>query len=119
MVDPIYPGRMVALTNPSWTVDRDPSTGQSPEQITAYYRNAKPGDVAVIRETQYGMLRFIVTTIKDVNPRRGRVYLAQEASWGGCAFYAKSGKNCWSPDRAIEPSRADHHPSEGRHDVRP
>jgi hypothetical protein len=42
------------------------------------------------------MLGFIPTTI-TVNPKLGRVYTAEEAPFGGKAWYAKSGKNCYSP----------------------
>jgi hypothetical protein len=75
----------------------DPSADQTPEQITAYYRNAQIGDAAAIRQTQYDNLNFKVTRIEDVNRKSGRVYLSAEADWGGVAFFVKSGKNCSSP----------------------
>jgi hypothetical protein len=77
----------------------DPSGSQTEEQIATYYRNAKAGDVAVIRETYARRLWFIVTAIEDVNPKRGRIYLkdAPGSGYGGTAFYAKSGKNCYAP----------------------
>jgi hypothetical protein len=77
----------------------DPSAGQTPAEIETYYRNAKEGDPALIRYT-YGsaaMLGFIPTTITGTNPKLGRVYTAEEAPFGGKAWYAKSGKNCYSP----------------------
>jgi hypothetical protein len=38
--------------------DDDPSKAQTAQAINAYYRNAKSGDDAVIRETCSGYLRF-------------------------------------------------------------
>ena len=81
----------------------DPSSDQTPEQITAYYRSLKSGDAAAIRQTQYDTLNFKVTTIDGVNTKSGRVYLADAADWGGVAFFVKSGKNCFSPTGAISP----------------
>lgn len=77
----------------------DPSAGQAQEQIASYYRNAKVGDVAVIRETYARHLWFVVTTVDGANPKIGRVYLkdAPKSGYGGVAFYMKSGKNCYSP----------------------
>lgn len=72
----------------------DPSYGQTKEQIEAYYRNVQIGDVAIIRNTQGGILEFKITTITGTNPKIGRVYLAHAAPWGGNAFYMKHGKNC-------------------------
>jgi hypothetical protein len=75
----------------------DPSADQTPEQITSYYRGVQIGDAAAIRQTQFGYLRFKITTIDGVNTKAGRVYLADAADWGGVAFFVKSGKNCFSP----------------------
>src|SRR5258708_1234923 len=75
----------------------DPSSDQTPEQITAYYRNVQIGDAAAIRQTQYDSLNFKVTTIEGVNKKSGRVYLSAEADWPGVAFFVKSGKTCDSP----------------------
>ena len=83
----------------------DPSIGQTVEAISEHYRNAKPGDVAVIRETYRGYLSFRYTSVNEVKPPR--VYLAHEAEWGGSAFYLASGKNCRSPKgqaRLVVPS---------------
>jgi hypothetical protein len=49
----------------------------------------------VIRETYGGFLRFRLTKINAI--KGPRVYLADEAPYGGSAFYLKSGKNCRSP----------------------
>ncbi|GAB9179499.1 hypothetical protein [Bradyrhizobium diazoefficiens] len=77
----------------------DPSATQTQEQIAEHYRNAKEGDVAVIRETYATRLWFIVTKITGTNPKAGRVYLehAPSSGYGGRAFYMKSGRNCFAP----------------------
>jgi hypothetical protein len=77
----------------------DPSASQTPTEIEAFYRNVKEGDPALIRDTYGagGMLSFIQTIITRTNPKLGRVYTAECAPFGGKAWYAKSGKNCYSP----------------------
>ena len=75
----------------------DPSSSQTLAQIARYYQNAKPGERAAIRQTQYGLLRFKITEIASINPSLGRIYLKQGAEWGGSAYYRKTGKNCYSP----------------------
>lgn len=54
--------------------------------------------VAVIRQTYANRLFFIVSRVTGKNGK-GRVYLADEpaSGYGGCAFWIKSGKNCFSP----------------------
>jgi hypothetical protein len=54
-------------------------------------------DLAAIRATQGHFLGFKIDKINDVNPKRGRVYLETGDSWGGRAYYAKSGKSCFHP----------------------
>jgi len=73
----------------------DPSNTQTADTISAHYRNAKVGDVAVIRETYVRSLNFRLTTIDAIKGRF--VYLADKPSYGGPAFYLSSGKNCRSP----------------------
>ncbi|MCF8476496.1 MAG: hypothetical protein K9G60_05670 [Pseudolabrys sp.] len=76
----------------------DPSSSQTPDDISAYYQNADIGDPAVIKQTQFGFLRFKVTEIDNINPKNGRLYLKEGASdWGGSAYYRKSGKSCYAP----------------------
>jgi hypothetical protein len=76
----------------------DPSVDQTEEQIRKYYTSANEGDVAVIRQTYANHLFFIVSKVTGKNGK-GRVYLADEpaSGYGGCAFWIKSGKNCFSP----------------------
>lgn len=69
-----------------------PCAYQTAEDIAAYYKAADVGAVAVVRNTQYHMLEYIVTEIEGMNPRLGRVYVR-----GAGAFYAKSGRNCFHP----------------------
>jgi|SRR5215203_2762021 len=78
----------------------DPSGSQTEHEIASYYRNAKAGDAAVIRQTYARRLWFIVSKISGTNPKRGRVYLedAPGSGYGGKAFYMKSGKNCFAPN---------------------
>jgi 2',3'-cyclic-nucleotide 2'-phosphodiesterase (5'-nucleotidase family) len=75
----------------------DPSNTQTADTISAHYRNAKVGDLAVIRETYGGSLNFRQTKIEAINGPR--VYLTDDDPYGyaGPAFYLKSGKNCRSP----------------------
>lgn len=69
-----------------------PCAHQTEADIANYYRSAKVGDVAVVRETQAHLLVYSVTTVEGLNPSRGRVYVKQHG-----AFYMKSGKNCFHP----------------------
>jgi hypothetical protein len=71
---------------------RSPCVAQTPADIEAYYRNAKIGDPAAVRHTQYGLLQYDITDIEGVNSQRGRVYVRAAG-----AFYMKHGKNCWHP----------------------
>jgi hypothetical protein len=73
----------------------DPSNTQTADTISTHYRNAKVGDIAVIRETYDGFLNFRLTKIDAIKGRC--VYLADGAPYGGPAFYLASGKNCISP----------------------
>lgn len=69
-----------------------PCAGQTAEEIAAYYRSAKVGAVAVVRKTQYHLVKYDVTEVEDTNPARGRTYIR-----GAGAFYMESGKNCFHP----------------------
>lgn len=76
----------------------DPSNEQTAEEIANYYSAAKIGALAAIRQTQYGLLRIKITTIDNIKPKLGRLYLTNGASdWGGAAFYRKTGKSCFAP----------------------
>lgn len=78
-----------------------PCNTQTPEQVEAYYRNVKPGDVAMIRDTQGNIFGYRVDKITDTNPKLGRVYIEKGDAWGGRAYYAKNGKSCMSPTGQI------------------
>ena len=69
-----------------------PCAYQTADDIAEYYKAAEVGAVAVVRNTQYHMLEYMVTEIEGTNPRLGRVYVR-----GSGAFYAKSGRNCFHP----------------------
>jgi environmental stress-induced protein Ves len=69
-----------------------PCAYQTEEEIAAYYRAAKIGDVVVVRQTQHHTLVYKVEEVEGVNPRSGRVYVSQYG-----AFYMKHGKNCFHP----------------------
>lgn len=73
----------------------DPSSSQTVEMICEYYRAAKIGDAAAIRQTHGSMLYFRMTQIENI--KGPRLYLKVAADYGGVAFYIKSGKNCRSP----------------------
>jgi hypothetical protein len=78
-----------------------PCNDQTQTQVESYYRNVKPCDVAVIRDTQGNIFGYRIDKITDTNPKRGRVYLEKGDSWGGRAYYAKNGKSCMSPTGQI------------------
>jgi hypothetical protein len=81
----------------------DPSNTQTADTISAYYRNAKVGDIAVIRETYGGFLNFRLTEIDAI--KGPRVYLADEPLYGGPATL-RAGKTVVAlPDRPISLSR--------------
>ncbi len=84
-----------AISHAQRRPEDDPSNTQTADTISAHYRNAKVGDIAVIRETYGGFLSFRLTKIEAI--KGPRVYLADGAPFGGVAFYLKSGKNCRSP----------------------
>lgn len=69
-----------------------PCIDQILEEVAGYYRSAPLGASAVVRETQYGLLRYHVAKIVGSKPECGRVYVS---NFG--AFYMKSGKNCFHP----------------------
>jgi hypothetical protein len=75
----------------------DPSHGQTAEEIERYYRNVKIGDLAAIRSAQYGRLEIKITTVSDINPQIGRIYLSDAVVWGGVAYFMESGKSCYAP----------------------
>jgi hypothetical protein len=70
-----------------------PCEGQTPEQIKEWIETkAKPGDVAVVRTSQGGMLQYRLREIESINePTKGRVYLK-----GMDSFYL-DGRNCYHP----------------------
>lgn len=74
-----------------------PDNDQTADQLAAYYRNVKSGDVAVMRCTQGHILEYKIDKISDTKPRLGRVYLEQGEGFGGRAYYAKTGKSCYQP----------------------
>jgi hypothetical protein len=70
---------------------RSPCVDQSAADVEAYYRNVQPGDRAAVRHTQDGILRYDILSIREVNPRIGRIYLSLGA------FFMKSGKKYSAP----------------------
>jgi hypothetical protein len=87
-----------ALRGPPRQPRNDPSADQTAEEIAAYYQNAKIGDRAAIRQSQYRLLRFTLDEIENIKPKIGRLYLRKGSpDWGGSAFYRKSGKSCFAP----------------------
>ena len=75
----------------------DPSAEQTDDQVRDYYMNAKAGDAAAIRQTQFHTLIFTITEIDRINEKIGRLYVKQGATWGGAAYYRKTGKRCFAP----------------------
>jgi hypothetical protein len=72
-----------------------PCENQTVDEIAAYYKKAKAGDCAVIRDTRFNHLEYTMTTVERVDPKTGRVYVKAASSCA--AFHAKSGKNCFHP----------------------
>jgi hypothetical protein len=77
--------------------DPDPSVRQTPEQIEAYYLNAKTGDRAVVWYEDDGRLRLETAEIDNVNPRLGRLYIPRRPSIPGSSFYRRTGASCFRP----------------------
>lgn len=75
---------------------RDPSHGQTAEEIERYYRNVKIGDLAAIRSSQYGRLEIKITTVSNINPDAGSIHLNDDAVWGGVAYSVESGKSYYA-----------------------
>jgi hypothetical protein len=74
----------------------DPSHGQTAEEIELYYRNVKIGDLAAIRNSQYGRLEIKITTVIKVDPKIGSIHLDDDAVWGGVAYSVESGKSYYA-----------------------
>lgn len=75
----------------------DPSHGQTAEELESYYRNVKEGDLAATRSAQHGRLEIKITTVSEIKPEIGRVYLTDDVVWTGAAFCMKSGKSWYAP----------------------
>ncbi|WP_170416198.1 hypothetical protein [Ruegeria atlantica] len=75
----------------------DPSSTQTKYEIEQYLRSVNEGDEVVIRSTQGGLLDLKVTKVTGTKPSAGRLYTEHSGGWGGTAWYAKSGKNCYAP----------------------
>lgn len=75
---------------------RDPSHGQTAEEIERYYRNVKIGDLAAIRSSQYGRLEIKITTVSNINPEAGSIHLNDDAVWGGVAYSVGNGKSYYA-----------------------
>ncbi|MCZ0734510.1 hypothetical protein [Phreatobacter sp. AB_2022a] len=73
-----------------------PCVDQTEDDISAYYRAAAEGDVAVVRQGYGGMTTYFVGKITGKNARAGRVYVDCRHG-GGSAFYMKHGRNCFHP----------------------
>lgn len=70
--------------------DKWPCADQTAEQVESYYRGVAPGDPVCVRETQYGILRYYMTTVERIG-HQGRIYPV-----GFHSFWPK-GANCWEP----------------------
>lgn len=75
---------------------RDPSYGQTAEEIQRYYRNVKIGDLAAIKNSQYGRLEIKITTVSNIDPEAGSIHLNDDAVWGGVAYSVESGKSYYA-----------------------
>lgn len=79
------------------SLPRDPSHGQTAEEIERYYRNVKIGDLAAIRTSQHRRLEIKITTVSNTNPEAGSIHLNDDAVWGGVAYSVESGKSFYAP----------------------
>lgn len=70
---------------------RYPCREQTAEDVTAYYRRIGAGDLAVVRHTRGHVLKYVFDRISGTKIRSGRIDLEHHG-----AFYAKSGKSCWT-----------------------
>ncbi|WP_439924469.1 hypothetical protein [Nitrobacter sp. JJSN] len=80
---------------------RDPSHGQTAEEIERYYRNAKSGDLAAVRSSQYGRLEIKITTVSNINPEAGSIHLNDDAVWGGVAYFCGERKELLRVQRPV------------------
>lgn len=69
-----------------------PCVGQTVADIESYYRNQPEGALAVVRQTQGGMLLYTLSTIELRRTRSGRINVP-----GFGDFTMKSGVNCYYP----------------------
>jgi hypothetical protein len=85
------------LRNALKDVRRTPCAYQTDEEIEQYYRNSPIGSPAIIRHTQWRILKYEVSTIEG--RRHGRVYVPSKL--GGSSFYIRSkagaGANTYEP----------------------
>jgi hypothetical protein len=96
---------------------KDPATGQTMEEISAYIRQAKVGDYVAIRSTYAAHLVYRIPLITGVNPKSGRVYTEDVGGLGGRSWFMKSGRNCFAskgkavlilPTQAVRDFAANH-----------
>lgn len=80
------------MTEPRYVTKNSPCVDQTTDEIAVYYRAAKAGDAAVVRQTQGHVLQYAITAVEGTNPARGQIYIGQFG-----AFYTKHGKNCFEP----------------------
>lgn len=87
----------------------DPVAGQTEETIGVYLSNCLPGAIIAVRNAQGLGIRYVITSIEDINPSIGRLYTPIPGQRGGKAWYSKTGKNCYHPkgqSRLVEPTEA-------------
>jgi hypothetical protein len=65
--------------------------------IAEYLRGCAKGDPVAIRNAQGIGVRYVITTVTDITPGKGRLYTAVEPERGGRAWYLKTGRNCFHP----------------------
>jgi len=87
----------------------DPIAGQTDKTIGAYLSNCSPGTTVAIRNAQGLGIRYVITSVEDVNATIGRLYTPIPGQRGGKAWYRKTGVNCYHPkgqSRLVEPTEA-------------
>jgi hypothetical protein len=86
----------------------DPAEGQTEKSIGEFLKASKEGDEVAIHETHQGVLRFTLTTIENIAPKKGRLYTVDEG-YGGSGWYIRTGRSTRYPtgqSHLIEPTAA-------------
>jgi hypothetical protein len=89
--------------------ERDrPTDGQTEKSIGEFLNASKEDDEVAIHETYHGVLRFTLTKIENIAPKKGRLYTVDEG-YGGSGWYIRTGRSTRYPtgqSHLVEPTAA-------------